>query len=259
MPLNCPLFSVAAAWRGAPDGSRLARHPGAGRARAAVRWTLVAAVLAMGAGCAGPPVVAVAPNEGRWPAQGPGSNVALAATLMTGSFSSAAQAGADPAYFDVRLHIVPIWTDRPDGPWLYVEQAMAATPEAPYRQRIYRLVDHGRGVVESIVFVLPGDPLAYAGACRNPASLNAVDPTLLLPRMGCSVLLAPAGNERFVGSTRGTECLSDLRGAAYATSEVTLTPGLLESWDRGYDAKGQQVWGARTGPYQFIKEAEANP
>jgi len=35
--------------------------------------------------------------------------VALAADRLTGSFSGAAQAGADPEnYFDIRLHTVPI-------------------------------------------------------------------------------------------------------------------------------------------------------
>jgi hypothetical protein len=255
MPSNDGHFPANACRRGA----RARVLAGLGGVRGAARLAALAALVAVGAGCGGPPVVSEAPHEDRWPAPGPGSHVALAARLMAGAYSSAAQAAADPAYFDVRLHIVPIWTERPDGPWLYVEQAMASTPEAPYRQRIYHLVDHGAGVVESIVFSLPGDPLAFAGSWREPARLNALDPTLLLPRMGCSVLLVPAGHERFVGSTRGTDCLSDLRGATHATSEVTLTATMLESWDRGYDAKGQQVWGARGGPYRFVKEGGATP
>ncbi|MFM8642095.1 MAG: CpcT/CpeT family chromophore lyase, partial [Phycisphaerales bacterium] len=48
-----------------------------------------------------------------------------AAAWLAGHYSSAAQAAEDATYFDVRLHIVPIWPDRVDGPWFYVEQAMA--------------------------------------------------------------------------------------------------------------------------------------
>ena len=40
--------------------------------------------------------------------------------------------------------------------------------------------------------------------------------------------------------------------AAYATSEVVIIPGRIESWDRGFDADGNQVWGAASGPYVFI-------
>ena len=36
---------------------------------------------------------------------------------MVGSFSSAAQAAADESYFDIRLEMVPIWTERRDATW----------------------------------------------------------------------------------------------------------------------------------------------
>ncbi|MFM7261470.1 MAG: chromophore lyase CpcT/CpeT, partial [bacterium] len=81
------------------------------------------------------------------------------ASLLTGHFTSAAQAKADPEFFVFHLHMTPIWTDRADGPWLYVEQAMATALDKPYRQRIYRLVDRSDGAgspkVESQVFELP--------------------------------------------------------------------------------------------------------
>lgn len=56
------------------------------------------------------------------------------------------------------------------------------------------------------------------------------------------------------GATTGDGCGSALRGAAYATSEVVLTPDTLRSWDRGYDKAGKQVWGAVKGPYVFVKQ-----
>ncbi len=235
-------------------------------ARGLVAVALLAAVAALGAaGCGGPPIVGVPINESQSPPPWAGDNTAHVARMMTGSFASSRQAEFDSAYFDVRLHMVPIWTDRSDGPWLYVEQAMANAMSQPYRQRVYRLVGHGRGVVESIVFALPGDPLVYAGAYANPARLNALDPSLLLPRMGCSVMLKPDGAgdgagdgaRKFIGSTHGKDCLSELRGAVYATSEITLTYDLIETWDRGYDADGQQVWGAKVRPYRFLRQQPA--
>lgn len=54
------------------------------------------------------------------------------ADWMSGSFSSAAQAAEDSAYYDIRLEMAPIWTDRDDAVWLYVEQAMAGmTSKSP--------------------------------------------------------------------------------------------------------------------------------
>jgi hypothetical protein len=180
-------------------------------------------------------------------------DVATLAEWLTGSFSSAAQAAADESFFDIRLHMQPIWSDRDDGPWLYVEQAVATAQDSPYRQRVYRLREVEPGLLESAVFTLP-DPEAAVGAWRDPDRLAGVAPADLEPRGGCSILLRRAG-DAFVGSTLGTLCPSDLRGARYASSEVRVTRDRLVSWDRGFDASGTQVWGARTGGYVFDRMA----
>jgi hypothetical protein len=195
-------------------------------------------------------------NQGPVPATvRPGASVDHVATLMIGDYSSAAQASKDPAHFkSVALHMVPIWIDRTDGRWLYVEQAMTDTPDKPYRQRVYCVLDRGDGV-ESRVFELPGNPLALAGAWKQPERLNALTPALLVPREGCSVRLRPQPDGSWKGGTDGQGCESTRQGASYATSEVTLTGGRIETWDRGFDAAGKQVWGSTEGPYIFLKEA----
>jgi hypothetical protein len=47
-----------------------------------------------------------------------------------------------------------------------------------------------------------------------------------------------------------------MRGATYATSEVVINKQMLESWDRGWDASGKQMWGATKSGYQFVKQME---
>jgi hypothetical protein len=172
---------------------------------------------------------------------------------MSGSFSSRAQAEADADYRDIRLAMVPIWKDRADGPWLYVEQAAATSLEKPYRQRVYQLVRTGAETIESRVYTLPDPALRFAGAADDPGKLAGLEPDALALRSGCAVVLKKSGPV-WTGSTAGKECGSDLRGASYATSEVSLDLSTLESWDRGFDADGKQVWGAEKGPYIFIRE-----
>lgn len=173
---------------------------------------------------------------------------------MTGSFSSAKQAAADPDnYRDIRLHMTPIWRDREDGPWLYVEQAAATALNAPYRQRIYRLSAAADGTLLSDVYTLPGDALTYAGGWSTPERFAGLTPADLTLREGCSLLLRRAG-ESFNGATSGTGCASDLRGASYATSEAMIYADRLVTWDRGFDAAGKQVWGATAGGYEFRRE-----
>lgn len=175
------------------------------------------------------------------------------AAMMTGSFSSAAQAAADGDYFDIRLEMVPIWTERDDARWLYVEQAAATALDRPYRQRVYRVTHEVDGSVVSAVYELPGDPLDYAGAWSEPFRFDAIAPENLSVREGCAVVLRPDGEGRWTGSTIEDRCKSTLRGASYATSEVTATDEAIESWDRGFDAAGEQVWGAEKGAYVFVR------
>ncbi len=174
---------------------------------------------------------------------------------MSGTFSSAQQSATDPdGYFDIRLHMVPIWTERADGPWLYVEQAAASAPDEPYRQRVYHLVERDGGGLRVDVNEFPGDPLRFAGAWTEPSAFDALQPEDLMPRTGCSVHLERSGGG-YTGSTLGEGCASTLRGASYATSFVTVTENSVTSWDRGFDGSGEQVWGPTDGPYRFQKQA----
>lgn len=180
--------------------------------------------------------------------------LSLLTDWMTGSFSSAAQSAGDPDYYDIRLHMVPIWPDVDGGPWLYVEQASATRPGQPYRQRIYRLGRTAEGGFASYVYTF-AQPERFAGAWRDPAALDALSPDELDLRDGCAVYLRHGRDGSFTGGTRETDCASSLRGATYATSEVVIRSDRIESWDRGFDAAGTQVWGAEKGPYLFSRHA----
>lgn len=223
--------------------------PAAGRRRALwIAIALLATPFAAPIGCQapGPKVASSNPTE-------------AVAGLLVGSFTSAAQAKADKDFREIHLHMTRIWTSRTDGPWIYVEQAVASEPLKPYRQRIYQVAlsdnpDAVPGTVESRVFELPGDPLAFAGAWSEPARFDAVSVEQLVPRDGCTVYLVPNTDGSWSGGTDGNGCSSALRGASYATSEVTVNEKELRSWDRGYDRSGKQVWGAEKGAYVFERE-----
>ena len=181
------------------------------------------------------------------------SDLETAVDWMTGSFSSAAQAAGDTDYYHITLEMARLWQAREGEYWLYVEQAVAATKDQPYRQRIYRVRENADGMIESAVYLLP-DPAAAVGAWAADNPLADLSPDELELRQGCTVYLARVDEGRFEGSTRDRDCNSTLRGAAYATSEVIVTPEGIESWDRGFDASDQQVWGAEKGAYIFKRE-----
>jgi CpeT protein len=171
---------------------------------------------------------------------------------LTGKFSTAEQARGDQNFRDVILHAVRIWPDRADGPWLYVEQALPDAPAHPYRQRIHQLGARTDGSLELRVFEL-SDPIGFTGAWQDPSRFAKLDPTSLIGRPGCSVVLHPQPDGSFKGGTEGRGCASTLHGASYATSEATISPRQVITWDRGYNAAGTQVWGSTHGGYVFTR------
>ena len=60
-------------------------------------------------------------------------------------------------------------------------------------------------------------------------------------------------DDHFEGGTQGEACRSTLSGASYATSEVYLNADIVRSWDRGFNDEGEQVWGAESAAYEFIR------
>ena len=185
----------------------------------------------------------------------PSADTRQAALWLVGDWSSANQAAKDSSFRDISIHIRPIWTDRTDGMWMYVEQAMASAADRPYRQRVYQMVTAPDGTTESRVFELPGDPLTHAGAWKLPQPLDDLEPALLQPREGCTVRLTRKPGGAFSGATAIGACATDYMGATYTMSDVSLSADELVTWDRGYDASGKQVWGSTKGPYMFTRIA----
>jgi hypothetical protein len=211
------------------------------------RSAVLPLAIALGCACSAPPA---ADRRG---------DLEVLASWIRGSFSSRAQHEAAPDdYYDVRLVVHPIWSERADGPWFYVEQATVASLAKPYRQRVIHLIAEA-GALRADVYELPGDPLARAGAWREATPFGDLAPEQLVPRSGCALEIARDASGSFRGATSGRECPSDLRGAKYATAEIAVDSAGVSTWDRGFDAKGVQVWGATNGPYRFVKLASEPP
>ncbi|MEL6654719.1 MAG: chromophore lyase CpcT/CpeT, partial [Bacteroidota bacterium] len=103
---------------------------------------------------------------------------------------------------------------------------------------------------ESSVYLLP-QPEDFIMKWKSPQAFEVLSKEDLSLREGCSVFLTSQKDGSFAGSTQGQDCASELRGASYASSKVSITTSKIESWDQGFDTSGAQVWGATTGGYVF--------
>ena len=186
------------------------------------------------------------------PASAPNAELEALKATMTGSFDSSVQASTNESYYNIVLHMEPIWPDKP-GHYLYVEQAIASDPGQPYRQRVYELSKKGRRGYVSRVYELP-EPKRFIGAHENPDRLDVISPSDLVLREGCAVYLKKDGSGIYRGSTKKKRCKSSLRGATYATSRVSISQGFVQSWDQGFDGADEQVWGATEGGDMFFRK-----
>lgn len=174
------------------------------------------------------------------------------ASALIGKYSSKLQSERDTSYFNISLAMTRIWEDRNDGIWLYVEQAVAANKNKPYRQRVYKLNHPSDDLFTSEIYTIKNakDVIGLQDSIKKRTILSYDKIEL---KEGCTVMMKYADGQ-YSGGTQGNSCPSDLRGAKYATTKIKMSNKMLESWDQGFDSSDVQVWGATKGGYIFIKE-----
>ena len=168
-------------------------------------------------------------------------------------YDSSEQASQQMDYFDVTLDHCEIGvTDLPNheklNKFMLLEQAISANRDNPYRIRLIKIeYDEITGVFMSKNFE-PSQPEKLIGGC-----LASEPPAVAFSEFSdpkCTIYLEKVEN-RFEGGTPAEGCFSDFRGATTFTAEVIIGEDFISSWDRGFDSQGNQVWGARRGPYLF--------
>lgn len=231
-----------------------------GAAVKALGWALVSSFMLSGPGLAAPMLIAgdlansdLANNEltsdelasrGDEP-----TPVEAVVQHLEGVMSTASQAEADPSFVAVQMTTcrVEMNNPEPNSVFLYQEQALVEGLGSPYRQRFLQITDGARDRVDSITFK-PDEMDRWVDFCAQPdRRISVAD----LGEQVCSVALRTAVIGGFVGSTPTNGCPSNVRGAVRITNVVVLHSQGMDTWDRGLDAAGNQVWGAEEIPYRY--------
>lgn len=168
-------------------------------------------------------------------------------------YSSYEQSLNEYDYFDVtldhcRVNITNLPESERNSIFFILEQAITANRNTPYRVRLIKLEYD-----ESSKFILsknyePANQSELYGSCLSEQTFSLDYTNFLEPK--CTIYLQKIGNE-YRGGTPPQGCESNFRGASIFRSEVTIGESYISSWDRGFDRFGNQVWGARRGPYIF--------
>lgn len=177
-------------------------------------------------------------------------------SYLVGQMDTSAQAAANEGSAAVRMTTCVIQVedseveaDEAEGTYLYQEQALMAQLDQPYRQRFLQIVPHELSQSVRSHSYKPSNPDAWVGLCNQPEAARVV-PVADLGESVCNVFLRPAASG-YLGKTPIGGCPADFRGAVRITNQVLLYEQGMNTWDRGFDAEGNQVWGAADAAYQF--------
>jgi hypothetical protein len=173
---------------------------------------------------------------------------------LVGVMDTSAQAAENPEAPNVRMTTCRVRVDGTEAQarssvFLYQEQALSHRLDSPYRQRFLQITPSSAGVGVASIAFKPPVPETWIGLCNRPEAQRVIQPR----EMGeyvCHVLLQPAG-DNYVGQTPSGGCPTDYRGAAIVTNTIVLHEAGMDTQDRGFDASGHLVWGAKEEPYRF--------
>lgn len=180
------------------------------------------------------------------------------ASLLEGVMDTTAQASANPQAPSVQMTTCRVQVAIPElakfGTFLYQEQALTKELAKPYRQRLLWIApttDSDR--VQSLSSKLAA-PEQWAGLCGKPESQRIFREDDLGEQV-CIVYLKKSANG-YLGETAPQGCPANVRGAVRITNTIELNANGMNTWDRGFDANGNQVWGAQSEAYQFRRRGK---
>jgi CpeT protein len=152
---------------------------------------------------------------------------------------------------NIGLQILPIWQDRIDGEWLYIESNIINSPNKPFRQRILQLVATPNGLIRLYSYTIPRAS-DFAGAYYFPQVLASLTQSQLSISNNCELLIELKVTSTFVGETDIDSCITP-EGMPSVTTFFAVSEVNMSFLDGGYDKFGNVVPGRLDIPITFLK------
>lgn len=169
--------------------------------------------------------------------------------------ASIQQPASEPVQVRMTTCLVKIMGDR-NSIFLYQEQGFTDRLDQPYRQRFLEITTDNKQqekTPQNLVFshsYKPDNLARWTNFCKRDHQQEQLAQTDL-GQLVCTIRLKPLLSV-YVGQTPSGGCATTARGATTITNSIVLHQQGMETWDRGFDNEGKQLWGAREQPYQFF-------
>jgi hypothetical protein len=167
---------------------------------------------------------------------------------ISGEFTSTLQSTEDSYFDNVFIKTIKFRSDE-YGDWFYTEQG-EIIDGIPYRIRVYIL-----SYVDDTTLLNKVQKVKTENFSGN-VDLELLEFTDLEELCGCYTYIYKEYNKDgwyYYGQTNGTECKGSFRGATYTTSQFRVYEDRIISWERGWNDKGEHIWGSTKGAYQYLK------
>ncbi len=186
--------------------------------------------------------------------------IAQFAAFFSGRFSNADQVEGDPKNFtpveyrfcQIDVGGAPV---RPATRLMFAEQRVSVPGRVIERRRIYEFFrdDSNTLRVRTNPFNEADIP---SGVCDLSLDERRSLPASILNERDSCVLSFQWNDstESFVGGTPAEGCPSQFQGAVKLTIEEVIKDGLIQPWERWFNAAGEQVAGSKAGPYVYKRK-----
>lgn len=176
------------------------------------------------------------------------------AKRLEGTMTTSVQVKDDAPVIKVQMTTCRVKVDRNnDSVFLYQEQGIVGSLDKPYRQRFLEITTSEEA--NNIVYSRSYKPDSLEQWTNFCDSENKTVSESSLGKLVCTVTLKPFLTV-YSGTTPPEGCPADVRGAVSITNRIILHQEGMDTWDRGFDESGNQVWGAEDQAYQFRREVK---
>lgn len=153
---------------------------------------------------------------------------------------------------NIDLQILPIWQDRVDGEWLYIESRIVNSPNKPFLQRIMQLVATPNGLIRLYSYSIPRAS-DFAGAYSTPQLLTSLTLSQLSSSNNCELLVDLKVTGTFVGTTDTESCHGNRSSSPLMSTFFAVSAVNISFLDGGYNELGVVVPGRLDIPVTFLK------
>jgi len=171
---------------------------------------------------------------------------------LQGNYTNKTQVKNEKDIQEYELHIAPIWEDREDEHWLYVERRNINEPNIPVHQRVVKIFENMDFIKQQVFFIPSAKD--YLDGWRQVEVFDSLKPEQLLKQRGCTVFFKETEKDNFKGITLGKSCANRFKGAKYSRTDMNVKEEEMRWLEQGFDENNMFIWGPEHGGIQFVKE-----